>query len=54
MNLAVNSYNLELLTGNEGGKMMCLGELFNVPTAMTAFTGMVNIWGPAKKQQNKT
>lgn len=35
--------NFVLLTGNEGGKMMCLGELFNVPTAMTAFTGMVNI-----------
>lgn len=33
-----------ILTGNEGGKMMCLGELLNVPTAMTAFTGMVNIW----------
>lgn len=24
---------------------MCLGELLNVPTAMTAFTGMVSIWG---------
>lgn len=33
------------LTGNEGGKTMCLGELLNVPTAMTAFTGMVSIWG---------
>lgn len=32
-----------LLTGNDGGKTMCLGELFNVPTAMSAFTGMVNI-----------
>lgn len=37
-----------LLTGNDGGKTMCLGELFNVPTAMSAFTGMVNIWGNRK------
>lgn len=36
--------NGSILTGNEGGKTMCLGELLNVPTAMTAFTGMVNIW----------
>lgn len=34
---------LVVLTGNEGGKMMCLGALLNVPTAMTALTGMVNI-----------
>lgn len=42
--------NFVLLTGNEGGKMMCLGELFNVPTATTAFTGMVNIWGQKQHQ----
>lgn len=31
------------LTGNEGGRMICLGEQLNVPTAMRAFTGIVNI-----------
>lgn len=31
------------LTGKEGGMMMCLGEQLNVPTAIRAFTGMVNI-----------
>ena len=41
------------LTGKEGGRTMCLGELFSVPTAMRAFTGMVNIWDRNRETLSK-
>lgn len=36
-------FQINSLTGKEGGRRMCFGEQVSEPTAITAFTGIVNI-----------